>query len=256
MGPARIAASAVLAALLAASGCGGGKETPPAPPRLVVLYAPSTVQRATLAPYDAAVPWTPALAAFARQSQVFLRHTTEEARSGIAYAALFSGTHAMSHGVYRQPGRLADAVQTIAEAFHDAGWETYFWAGHPMASPELNYAQGVPPANVYEGQAGPPADAGLRAEYPRFVALLDGLRGDPARRALVITHFAAVDTPYAAASAEAFCTEYPRECAGVDADTRGRLAALFRDHHVDWTLDFEKTAERFGMGPDERRRLE
>ena len=126
----RLAApAALLALLLGATGCDRSKTSP----RLVVLYAPGTVQRTTLAPYAPKVAWTPALAAFARESLVFLRHTTEEGLAGVGYAALLSGTHAMRHGVYRQPGRLDDAVQTIAEAFRDAGWETYFWAGHPLS---------------------------------------------------------------------------------------------------------------------------
>jgi len=251
-------ARALLAALLAGAGCGRPAPAPPKP-RLVVLYAPCTVQRATLAPYDAAVPWTPALAAFARDAQVFLRHTTEVGQSGIAYAALLSGTHAMRHGVYRQPGRLSDAVQTIAEAFHDAGWETYFWAGHPMASPELNYAQGVPPANTYwrhRGPLDPPQDEGLRAEDPRFVGLLDGLRTDHGRRALVVTNFTVSHAPYPAEYADAFCAGYPRECSGMDDGERRRLTALFRDHFLDWIFDFEGTADRYHLGPDERARLE
>lgn len=248
---------AVLAALLTA-GCGRPALAPP-PPRLVVLYAPCTVQRAVLAPYDAAVQWTPSLATFAREAMVFLRHTTEEGQSGIAYAALLSGTHAMRHGVYRQPGRLSDAVQTIAEAFQDVGWETHFWAGHPMASPELNYAQGVPPEHTYwrhRGPLDPPQNEGLRAEDPRFVQLLEGLRADRTRRALVITNFTVSHAPYPAEYADAFCAAYPRECAGLDPDERGRLTALFRDHFLDWIFDFEGTAARHGLDADARGRLE
>src|SRR5262249_28046075 len=158
---------------------------------------------------------------FARDAAVFERHETEEGQSGIAFAALFSGTHAMRHGVYRQPGRLDDRVYTLAEGFRDAGWETYFWAGHAMASPELNYGQGVAPAATFwrrRGPLDPPENEGLRAEDPRFLRLLDGLRDDRTRRALVITNFTVSHAPYPAEYADGFCADYPAECAGLDAD--------------------------------------
>ena len=68
----------------------GGCRREPAAPRLVLLYAPCTVNRDSLAPYGAAVRYTPNLAAFARESVVFLRHQTETDQSGPAYASLFA----------------------------------------------------------------------------------------------------------------------------------------------------------------------
>src|SRR6185369_11475786 len=55
-------------------------------PRLVVLYVACTVKDRYLEPYNAAVDYTPNLAAFARESVVFRRHMTEAAQSGIAFA--------------------------------------------------------------------------------------------------------------------------------------------------------------------------
>jgi arylsulfatase A-like enzyme len=92
----------------------------PAPPRLILLYAPCTVSRSYLAPYASDVAYTPQLAAFARESVVFERHQSEAALSGIAYASIFAGSDVTRHRVYSHPRRLSGDVYHIAEAFTDA----------------------------------------------------------------------------------------------------------------------------------------
>src|SRR5262245_4915238 len=89
----------------------------PIPPRLVVLYAPCTVSRSYLGPYTPGVRYTPHLDRFATEGVVFENDYTEADQSGIAYAALFSGSQADHHGIYRHPQPLADEVRLIFEAF-------------------------------------------------------------------------------------------------------------------------------------------
>lgn len=121
-------------------------------PRLVLLYAPCTLNRGFLSPYDSGVDYTPELARFARDAVVFERHFTEAGQSGIAYASLLSGSQADHHGVYRHPRRLSDDLYLISEAYADNGYDTYFWNGQAMAAPRLNYGQGVPREHTVDSQ--------------------------------------------------------------------------------------------------------
>src|SRR4029077_10220328 len=102
---------------------------------------------------------------------VFENHYTEADQSGIAYAALFSGSQADHHGIYPHPQELGDEVRLIFEAFAERGWETFYWNDHFASSPKLNYAQGVPVEHRYGGPLG--------GDDEHFRALLDRLHGDP-----------------------------------------------------------------------------
>ena len=152
------------------------------PPRLVLLYAPCTVNRSFLAPYDPAVEFTPNIAAFAAQGVVFERHWTETGQSGVAYASLLAGTQADGHGVWAHPSRIPSSVYLITEAFADDGYETFSWTAHGLASARYAYAQGVPVENVYDGRR-------LRASDPGFLAILKRLRSDPDYKAFVLCNF-------------------------------------------------------------------
>ena len=92
----------------------------------------------------ASIPFTPSLAAFARDSVVFEKHDTETPESGIAYASIFTGSQSDRHKVFHHPSILKDGLPTIARTFAANGYECWFWAGHPMANAALNYGQGVP----------------------------------------------------------------------------------------------------------------
>lgn len=68
---------------------------------------------------------------------VFQRHETESGQSGISFASLHSGQQADKHGVHRHPRRLDEKTYLISEAFADAGYDTFFWSGQPMAASKL-----------------------------------------------------------------------------------------------------------------------
>jgi arylsulfatase A-like enzyme len=221
-------------------------------PRLVLLYVPCTVNRSFLSPYDPRVPYTPHLAAFGRESLVFTMHHTEEGQSGIAFASILSGSQSMRHGVYYHPTPIDDSVYLISEAFRDHGYDTFYWSDHLMASPELNYAQGVKPENVYwTKHKRNQAFSGdfLRAGDPRFERILDRLRADPKYTAFVFTNFSVSHAPYREAPVDEFCGAYPDQCAAVTKDDIAKYTRIFRSGFFFWQYARDLTAEKHGMSP-------
>lgn len=240
--------------------CSPASEGPPAtsatepaagasagPPRLVLLYAPCTVSKDYLSPYNPSVPYTPHLQAFARESVVFDRHQTEAGQSGIAYASIFSGAQADRHGAFRHPVELADDLYLVAEAFADQGYETFFWNGHSMGGP--NYGQGVPPGNLFENSDG------LRARDPSFVAILKRLQADADYKAFVMTNLWTTHSPYRLQGLRHFRKRYAEEASGVDPKSVERLHPIYLRNHIGLAFDFDTTAKRLGLSQDERAEL-
>ena len=218
---------------------------PPDPPRLVLLYAPCTVSREFLSPYDDGVDFTPHLDRLAAEAVVFRRHMTEAGQSGVAYASLFSGAQATEHGVFAHPTPIAESVELIAERFARDGWETWFWGGHALASSEYDYSQGVPAEHTFE--------RGLVHDDEAFSALLDRLRDDPSERALVITNFTVTHAPYQRSALEAFGKRFPERLAAVTplGARLGEYLDVYRRNHIQLANNFAETAERTGLGPEE-----
>jgi len=241
------------AAVAALAGCGGSPEVHR--PRLVLLYATCTLAKDFLSPYDAAVSWTPEIGRFAGRGVVFRRHQTEAGLSGVAFASILSGAQATRHGVFTHPTPLRDEVLLLTEAFADAGFDVWFWGDHEMASPALGYAQGVPRAQVVAGAGDfaapdprrhhPGRESFLRADDPRFLRILDGLRADPGRRALVVTNFTVTHAPYSSAWLGALCRDTPGACAGV-GERLEETAELFWREYVDLSWNFDPTVRRLG----------
>ena len=247
-------AALVSVAVMVASGC----RREPEAPRLVLLYAPCTVNRDALAPYGAGVRYTPNLAAFARESVVFLRHQTETDQSGPAYASLFAGAQADRHGVYRHPARLGDELYLVAEAFADRGYETHYWSGHPMASAELNYGQGVRPEHVHHRRPGVADLYALTANDSDFAAVLERLRRDPQARAYVQVAFTITHGPYAPVDPRAaadFRREYPEEWPALEDAEVERWSRLYAQDYLRWQWDFEAMARERSLSLEERARF-
>ncbi len=250
------ACAALLVTFVAASGCGRSESELPAP-RLVLLYATCSVSRHHLGPYNPAVRYTPELSAFAREGTVFRRHQTEAGQSGVAYASILSGTQADQHGVYRHPWRLRDDVYLVAEAFADRGFETHFWSGHPMASADLNYGQGVRPENVHARRWGQAGVESLTANDAELAAILDRLRNDRSYRAFVQVSFTLTHSPYTDVDPEAvadFRREFPDEWPDLPDDEVARWARRYRRHMRRLQWDFPSVVrERRRTGEDVRR---
>jgi arylsulfatase A-like enzyme len=215
------------------------------PPRLVILYAPCTVNAGYLAPYRRDVFFTPALAEFGRESVVFQKHQTESDQSGTAYASILSGRQAPEHGVFSHPVPLRQDITLVTEAFAQAGWEVHFWADQGMAAPRLGYAQGVPAGNI----VGEP----LSGEDPRFRRILERVASEPSYRAFVLTNFTVTHYPYKNRLDE-LRARYPEATAEL---TRGlserqiKSDTLLYQFNLGLQKDFPKSRERHGL-TDER----
>ena len=232
----RIAAPLAVLVSVLLSHC---SPSPPARPRLVLLYVNCTLNKHFLSPYQPGLPYTPAFDRFARNAVVFERHQTEAGQSGIAFASIFSGTHADRHGAYTHPVELSDDITLLAEKYAEASYETFFWSGHPMAGPKVNYDQGVQPANLHKG--------GLRAEDPAFLAILDGLADNPAERAFVQTGFTVTHSPYKEDNFQSFRKEFPKHFGDLtDAEIR-RYTTLYRRNHFGLAWNTEQTVAELGL---------
>lgn len=219
----------------------------PSQPRLVLLYAPCTVNKDYLAPYNQSIPFTPHLAAFAKQSVVFRRHQTEAGQSGPAYASIFSGSQADHHQVYTLPTKLDADVYLIAEAFAEHGYETFYWVGHPAASARLNYHQGVADGNTF--------DRYLRASDPRFLEILEKIASDRDYRAFLVTTPVLTHSAYGMANWKNFLRRYPDRVSEIGIEEATRLAELYRANHHLLTWNFEVAAERLALSGERLSRL-
>jgi arylsulfatase A-like enzyme len=159
-------------------------------PRLVVLYAPCTVNKFYTSPYAPEVTYTPNLARFARDAAVFGKHQSEAGTTGVSYASMLSGGHAGRHGIFFHPNAIDPSVYLLTEAFRDNGYDVHYWGSHKMANYELNYAQGTPRDQAHSGSLTDPS--GL-AEFDRIVKRV---RSDPEYKAFVFTNFTLSHSPY------------------------------------------------------------
>lgn len=226
-------------------------------PRLVLLIATCTLGKDVLEPYDPGVCWTPNLAAVARESVVFERHETEAGQSGCDYAALLTGTQADRHGIYHHPTALAPESTTLAEVFAAAGWDTYFWFGHPMASPELGYDQGVPREHCYpfaleEPHSLTPGDAPSEALFER-------LGSDARAHAFVQLDFTVTHVPYPVgrdprprAALQALC---PTALPPLSEEEFQQSMTLMEAHLRRLQWDFDATVAELGLSPERVQRL-
>lgn len=234
---------AVILVALAVAGCHArGPEKAVPAPRLVLLFAPCTVQAGQLSPYGGP-PITPSLDAFAAEARVFERHVTESGQSGTAYASIFTGVQAPHHGVFHHPTRLADGpekkLETIGETFSRGGFRVEAWLAHVMASGELGYGRGAHEVR----------ETALVPDDPDFLALLAELRDDPGARTLVISHLTLTHSPYRFESLGVFCRRHPARCSLRDEDPErfDAAVAFYLNHHGELARDFPDVAARFDL---------
>jgi arylsulfatase A-like enzyme len=219
-------------------------------PRLVILYATCTLNRGFLSPYNPDVQLTPSLGRFAEQAVVFHRHHTEAGLSGIAFASLFSGAHAPTHGVYAHPKKLPDSLTLITEAFKADGYDVYSWARHPMASSDLNYTQGAKPAKNRKL---------LKGQDRRFQRILERLRKNPDYRAMIVTSFTLTHSPYgqslrkmpAGERIRKFCERMPGECPALGTEELQRYRRLYQHDAFGFSWTFDQAVEREGLDEEQ-----
>jgi arylsulfatase A-like enzyme len=223
--------------------CGTPQDAAADQPRLVILYATCTVNRDYLAPYNDEVAYTPHLRQFADESVVFANHYTESGQSGPAYASIFTGHQAYEHGIHRHPMTLRDELYLIAEAYADNGYETFFWNRHPMASPELNFGQGVDPANTF--------DDFLRADSPEFGEILRRLQEDENYRAFVLTNFTVTHAPYGFEHLNAFARRYPEQTNRISDGELNLYNGVYRQYEEELQWNFAEFVVREKLTRDD-----
>jgi len=195
-----------------------------------------TLGKDFLEPYEGSVEYTPNLQRFAEQGVVFERHVTETGQSGVAFASILSGEHAMRHQVYSHPTRLTDAIQTLPEAFADAGYDTFYWERQSMASVGLNYGQGVPEAHAFHRRM-------LQEKDPEFQAVLKRLADDPTYKVFILSFYSLTHSLYSRGSLEGFCEEYPMQCDGIDPEK----ASLFYEDTRHLAYNFPSAAAKYNL---------
>ena len=226
-------------ALILAS-CSRLAESPA--PRLVILYATCTVNKDYLSPYKPSIQYTPNLKRFADHATVFTRHHTEAGQSGISFASILTGSQADHHQVYRHPTKLPEDLLLIPEFFVANGYEAFFWSDHPMASAELDYGQGVPGSNVFEGDF-------LMGDDPRFQRILKRLEEDEHYKAFLLTAFSQTHGPYKKTDLGEFLARFPEEQHGLTPSDIPRLSRIYEQHLHQLQFNFPETVKRLGLTP-------
>lgn len=223
----------------------------------MVLFATCSLNRDFLQPYDATVTTTPHLAELAAESVVFEQHVTEAGVSGIAYASLFTGSQADTHGIYHHPSRLAGELLTIFEAFGAAGYETHYFNGHKMASAELDYAQGVAPERVYPSQQ--KKRRILSAEDADFARLLARLGAEPELSAFVVANFTVTHAAYTAqlepGEFAAFLARNPALAGDISVADFRRLGRIYEENRLPLQWDYANTVARIGLSTADQERM-
>jgi arylsulfatase A-like enzyme len=233
----------------------------------VLHFAPCTVNRTFLSPYDERVRYTPHLADFAETAAVFERHVSESGQSGIAYASLFSGRQADGHGVFSHPRFLGDEITLLTETFAKAGYRPFFWSGQRMGSALLNYGQGVASRDaVHSLSLRHPEELltestamGLTANVPRFDALLRELQSNPDRRAYVQVNFTITHGPHHLNTSRQelldFAARHPELAGDLEPEEIDRLTELYAEHRFDLEWDTKRALDRLGLQPSELQAL-
>jgi len=225
---------------------GAAVVSEPDAPRLVVLYAPCTINKSFLSPYDSHVTYTPNVESFARTATVFTKHRTEAGLSGIAYASILTGNQAPEHGIYAHPTRMPASVYDITEAFADNGYDVFFWNHQRMGAADLNYGQGVPPENVFERI--------LRANDVRFEAILRKLAEDRTYRAFLLVNFSVNHGPYRPENLARFLQEFPDERKALAKMSQAefkRCMDIYYKHDITLRYDFERFRQEQGLADAE-----
>lgn len=249
--PRRAILSLAVATLLA--GCRISEPWADAPsnqPRLVLLYAPCTVNKRFLSPYNPRVRYTPHLEAFAREAAVFTRHRTEASLSGIAYASLLTGHQATGHGVFAHPTTLVDTVYDITEAFAQNGYDVFFWNDQRMGAADLNYGQGVPPENTFTRL--------LKSDDQRFRAIIDRLSDEPQYKAFVLVNFRVNHNPYRLDHLNRFLRDHPSELRDLKNMSRQefqKFVQLYYEEDYLLRYDFERARQEQNLSDEDVTKL-
>jgi len=157
---------------------------PEGAPSLLLITADTTRQD-VLGPYGGVAP-TPALDALADDGIVFDHGFSVAFGTTPSHASLFSASHAAEHGVYDNRSVVGPGFVTLAEVFHDAGYETAAFVSAVPVTRALGFSQGFDTFDDFLGRdrlsgLGRLSEHQRRADLTtdRFLAWLAGRRSEP-----------------------------------------------------------------------------
>ena len=140
----------VAAPELLAAGCPEGSRAPaaatsqpaPATGPNVVLYMIDTLRADHLGVYGYRRPVSPEIDAFATQATVFTRAWSQSGWTKSSVATMLTGLPPLAHGVMERLDALPDALRTLPEMLHEAGYETLGVSTNPAISAEAGFGRG------------------------------------------------------------------------------------------------------------------
>lgn len=131
--------------VLAGPGCRRAERAPPSPPvRGVLVFLVDTLRPDHLGLYGYERPTSPHIDRLGAEGAVFETCIAQAPWTTPSIASLLSGLRpgAMGLGSFKDPGRVGDAVVTLAERLRAAGWRTHAVTEGGSAKAEFGFDQG------------------------------------------------------------------------------------------------------------------
>ncbi len=145
-----------IACVLAALGAAGCEPSPPLAPS-VVLIVIDTLRADHLGSYGYDEPTSPRLDALAREGARFANARATSSWTLPSVASMLTGLYPAAHGAERNNAALATEVDTLPEAFQDAGYLTAAISANPaFVTPLQGFAQGFGEFTVKHGRVSDP----------------------------------------------------------------------------------------------------
>jgi arylsulfatase A-like enzyme len=140
----------VAAPEIVAAGCPEGGSAPAAAASRpagaagpnVVLYMIDTLRADHLGVYGYRRPVSPEIDAFAAQATVFAHAWSQSGWTKSSVATMLTGLPPLANGVMERMDALPDALRTLPEMLHEAGYETLGVSTNPAISAEAGFARG------------------------------------------------------------------------------------------------------------------
>jgi len=188
--PRRAPLRTLLAALLLATGCGGGepeapaRKTPePLPP--IVVFDVDTLRPDHLGCYGYERPTSPAIDAFAEESVRFHWAFSQGPNTPPSQTSIFTSLYPTTHGRFDDQQVVPESVVTLAEVLKEVGYATGAFVDGGLMAAEFGLDQGF---DLYDDEAGGVDRIDAKAR--------DWLRAHRDRPFFLLVHSYDVHSPY------------------------------------------------------------